>query len=182
MFLLHGVATLFGPFTPHGESTPVGQWPSWWAGLIQFVGGGLVLLGLFTRPAALVCSGAMAFAYFKVHQPRGLFPIQNAGELAAMYSWTFLLIAALGAGPFALDALIRQRRRAPEPDPRPAPAKDEEHSRSPAVRGSAPWRCDRATEGVAGTRREEVQPWNPTPLVPFSRGSPRVRRGRMGGP
>ncbi|EQD86182.1 putative oxidoreductase [Saccharopolyspora erythraea NRRL 2338] len=115
MFLLHGVATLFGPFTPHGESTPVGQWPSWWAGLIQFVGGGLVLLGLFTRPAALVCSGAMAFAYFKVHQPRGLFPIQNAGELAAMYSWTFLLIAALGAGPFALDALIRQRRRAPEP-------------------------------------------------------------------
>ena len=114
MFLLHGVATLFGPFTPHGAPTPVGQWPSWWAGLIQFVAGGLVLIGLFTRPAALLCSGAMAYAYFSVHQPRGLFPIENRGELAAMYSWTFLLIAVLGAGPFALDALLRQRRGAPQ--------------------------------------------------------------------
>ena len=97
LFLLHGVAALFGAFTPHGAATPVGQWPSWWAGLIQLVGGGLVLLGLFTRPAALLCSGTMAFAYFTVHQPRALFPIQNAGELAALYSWLFLLFAALAS-------------------------------------------------------------------------------------
>lgn len=112
LFMLHGVATLFGALSSTGAATPIGQWPSWWAGLIQLVGGGLVLLGLFTRPAALVCSGAMAFAYFSVHQPRGLFPMQNAGELAALYSWSFLLIAALGAGPFALDALLRTRRDA----------------------------------------------------------------------
>ena len=60
LFVLHGAAALFGVLTPGGMPTPVGLWPSWWAGLIQFVGGGLVLLGLFTTPAALLCSGTMA--------------------------------------------------------------------------------------------------------------------------
>ncbi|GAA4847475.1 DoxX family protein [Saccharopolyspora rosea] len=115
LFLLHGAAALFGVLTPGGMPTPVGLWPSWWAGLIQFVGGALVLVGLFTTPVALLCSGSMAYAYFTVHQPRGLLPIQNAGELAALYSWFFLLFAALGAGPFALDALLRRRRRAHAP-------------------------------------------------------------------
>ncbi|WP_242179920.1 DoxX family protein [Saccharopolyspora soli] len=118
MFVLHGAATLFGvlggAFGQQGAAAPIGQWPSWWAGLIQFVAGGLVLLGLFTRPAALLCSGAMAYAYFSVHQPRGLFPIQNGGVPAALYSWIFLLIAVLGAGPFALDALRHQLRQPPE--------------------------------------------------------------------
>ncbi|MEV0055481.1 DoxX family protein [Saccharopolyspora shandongensis] len=113
MFMLHGVAALFGVLgAPY--AAPLFAWPSWWAGIIQFVGGGLVLLGLFTRPAALVCSGAMAFAYFTVHQPRGLLPIQNAGVPAALYAWFFLLIAVLGAGPFALDALFRRVPRTPE--------------------------------------------------------------------
>ncbi|GAA0527255.1 hypothetical protein GCM10011581_40040 [Saccharopolyspora subtropica] len=111
MFVLHGAATLFGVLGAP-VPTPVGQWPSWWAGLIQFVFGGLVLLGLFTRPAAVVSSGTMAFAYFSVHQPRAHLPIQNAGELAAMYSWIFLLIAVLGAGPFALDTLLHRARLA----------------------------------------------------------------------
>ncbi|MEU6261947.1 DoxX family protein [Saccharopolyspora shandongensis] len=113
MFMLHGVAALFGVLgAPY--AVPLFAWPSWWAGIIQFVGGGLVLLGLFTRPAALVCSGAMAYAYFSVHQPRGLLPIQNAGVPAALYAWFFLLIAALGAGPFALDALLRRVPHTPE--------------------------------------------------------------------
>ncbi|MGW3467309.1 DoxX family protein [Saccharopolyspora sp. NPDC000995] len=114
LFIQHGVAALFGLLgAPH--AVPLFEWPSWWAGLIHLVGGALVFLGLFTRPAALVCSGAMAFAYFTVHQPRGLLPILNGGVPAALYSWFFLLFAVLGAGPFALDALLRQARQAPAP-------------------------------------------------------------------
>ncbi|WP_307722930.1 DoxX family protein [Gandjariella thermophila] len=117
LFMLHGVAALFGVlgggFGRRGAAEPLGQWPSWWAGLIQLVGGGLILLGLFTRPAAIVCSGTMAYAYFSVHQPRAPLPIQNAGELAALYSWFFLLIAVLGAGPYAVDTLRHRLRRAP---------------------------------------------------------------------
>lgn len=119
LFLCHGLATVFGllagPNIRPGVSVaaPIGQWPSWWAGLIQLVGGGLVLIGLFTRPAALISSGAMAFAYFSVHQPKGILPIQNFGELAAMYSWIFLLIAVLGPGTYALDTLLRQATQRP---------------------------------------------------------------------
>ncbi|MBB5153129.1 DoxX family protein [Saccharopolyspora phatthalungensis] len=112
MFILHGISALFGVLgAPY--PAPLFAWPSWWAGLIQFVGGVLVLLGLFTRPAALVCSGAMAFAYFSVHQPKGLLPLQNGGVSAALYAWFFLLIAILGGGPYALDTLLRQIRQAP---------------------------------------------------------------------
>lgn len=113
LFICHGALILFGAFggvDRHGATAPVGSWPFWWAGVIHLAGGGLVLLGLFTRPAALLCSGAMAFAYFTVHQPLGLLPLQNNGEPAALYSWIFLLIATLGPGPFALDTVLRWRR------------------------------------------------------------------------
>jgi putative oxidoreductase len=113
LLILHGVATLSGMLggsAGTGVAAQPGEWPLWWSGLIQLVGGGLVLLGLFTRPAAIVCSGTMAFAYFSVHQPTGLLPIQNGGELAAMYSWLFLLIAVLGPGPYALDTLLPRLR------------------------------------------------------------------------
>jgi putative oxidoreductase len=111
LFACHGARTLFGIFDGAGEpgaTAPVGSWPIWWAGLIELIGGGLVLLGLFTRQAALLCSGAMAFAYFTVHQPQGLLPLQNHGELAVLYCWIFLLIAILGPGRFALDTLLRR--------------------------------------------------------------------------
>lgn len=107
MFVWHGYQKLFGAFGK--AAVPVGSWPTWWAGTIELFCGGLVLLGLFTRPAAILCSGAMAYAYFVVHQPGGVLPIQNKGELAAVYSWFFLLIAVLGSGALAIDAL-RQRR------------------------------------------------------------------------
>jgi putative oxidoreductase len=107
MFACHGFQKLFGAFGR--EAVAIGTWPAWWAGVIELVCGGLVLLGLFTRPAAILCSGAMAYAYFVVHQPSGVLPVQNMGELAAVYSWIFLLIAILGPGALALDAL-RQRR------------------------------------------------------------------------
>jgi putative oxidoreductase len=115
LFVCHGAASLFGvlggaPGT-NGGTVPFGVWPGWWAALIELVGGILVTLGLFTRVAALLCSGAMAFAYFTVHQSHALLPIQNGGEPAVLFCWIFLLMAVLGSGPFALDALLRQRGR-----------------------------------------------------------------------
>ncbi|MFY1696594.1 MULTISPECIES: DoxX family protein [unclassified Solwaraspora] len=121
LFTLHGAATLFGVFGGHrgsGEAAAIGSWPGWWAALIQFVGGLLVLTGLGTRIAAIICSGSMAYAYFVMHQPSALLPLNNGGELAALFCWSFLLVAALGPGRYSLDALLRGRREqvsAPEP-------------------------------------------------------------------
>ncbi|MTE18029.1 DoxX family membrane protein [Streptomyces sp. TRM43335] len=114
LFACHGVATLFDVLGgPGGGGVPeVGQWPSWWAAAIQLVGGGLVMLGVGTRSAAVVCSGSMAYAYFVRHQPDALFPIENGGEAAAMFCWSFLLVAALGPGAWALGSLFGRRERA----------------------------------------------------------------------
>ncbi|MGC4804023.1 DoxX family protein [Micromonospora sp. DT233] len=113
LFLCHGLSSLFGVFggaRGTGEAVPLGQWPGWWAALIQAVCGALVLAGLFSRPAALVASGSMAYAYFAVHQPEGLLPLSNGGELAALFCWSFVLVAALGPGTWALDSLMRRDR------------------------------------------------------------------------
>ncbi|GAA2403955.1 DoxX family protein [Streptomyces glaucosporus] len=114
LFACHGAATLFDVLGgPHSGHVPgVGQWPLWWAAAIQLVGGVLVMLGLGTRAAALVCSGSMAYAYFVNHQPEGLFPIENGGEAAAMFCWAFLLIAALGPGTWTLGSLFARGERA----------------------------------------------------------------------
>jgi putative oxidoreductase len=111
LFACHGAPILFGAFggvDGHGVTAPIGSWPIWWAGAIELICGGLVFLGLLTRPAALLCSGAMAFAYFTVHQPQGILPLQNHGEPAVLYCWIFLLIAVLGPGPYALDTMFRR--------------------------------------------------------------------------
>ncbi|MBB4935629.1 putative oxidoreductase [Lipingzhangella halophila] len=112
LFLLHGVSSLFGVLGGNqgtGLAVEFAVWPSWWAALIQLVCGAFVLAGLFTRPNATLASGSMAYAYFVVHQPEGLLPLINGGELSAMYCWAFLLIAVLGPGGWALDPLIRRR-------------------------------------------------------------------------
>jgi putative oxidoreductase len=110
LFACHGFQKLFGAF---GKApAPIGAWPSWWAGVIELVAGGLIMVGLFTRPAAVLCSGTMAYAYFMVHQSHGLLPLQNKGELAAVYSWVFLLIAFIGPGALAIDAVRRRRAQA----------------------------------------------------------------------
>ena len=102
LFALHGTAKLFGwPATKSG-AVPVGTWPYWWAGVIELAVGLLVVLGLFTRVAAVIGSGTMAFAYFTEHQAKGLLPIENGGELATLYCFAFLLIALIGPGAFAL--------------------------------------------------------------------------------
>ncbi|ASR38861.1 DoxX family protein [Prauserella marina] len=112
LFTLHGLQGFgaFGGIDGAGTGVPFGSWPGWWGSLLHIVAGALVGLGLFTRPAALLCSGAMAYAYFTVHQPMALLPLQNLGEQAALYSWIFLLIAVIGPGSMALDNLRRRHR------------------------------------------------------------------------
>lgn len=108
LFLCHGLQKIFGMF----GGAPAGMPPAllYTAGTIELVGGALIALGLFAGPAAFVCSGEMAVAYFMVHQPQGLVPIQNHGELAILNCWFFLLVAARGSGIWSLDA---SRRAAP---------------------------------------------------------------------
>jgi putative oxidoreductase len=111
MFVCHGLQGFgaFGGIDGAGTGVPFGTWPGWYAGVIELIGGAMVLLGVLTRPAALLCSGAMAFAYFTVHQSLALLPLQNMGEPAALYSWIFLLIAVLGPGSLTVATLLRRR-------------------------------------------------------------------------
>ena len=109
VFLWHGVQKLIG-FPP--TKPPMPPWDpttlSGIAGIIESVGGVLLLLGLFTRPVAFILSGEMAVAYFKVHAPRAMLPIVNKGELAAVLCWVFLYFAVVGGGRWSLDALLRR--------------------------------------------------------------------------
>jgi len=79
------------------------------SGGLELIGGGLVLIGLFTRFAAFIVSGEMAVAYFMVHAKGGLWPIVNHGELAVLYCFIFLYLSFAGPGPLSLDALIRRK-------------------------------------------------------------------------
>ncbi|MFI6942991.1 DoxX family protein [Streptomyces sp. NPDC050418] len=116
LFACHGAATLFGVLGgPMGGSAPeIGTWPSWYAAVIQLVCGGLVLIGLATRPAALLASGSMAYAYFKVHQPEALWPLQNGGESSALFCWAFFLLIFTGSGALGLDRLFSRGARVRE--------------------------------------------------------------------
>ncbi|MET7359755.1 DoxX family protein [Streptomyces sp. NPDC005562] len=112
LFACHGAASLFGVLggAPGTSGTiEAGTWPGWYAAAIQLVGGALVLLGLGTRAAAFISSGSMAYAYFKVHQPEALWPMQNGGEAAAIFCWAMLLIVFTGPGAFGLDRFFASR-------------------------------------------------------------------------
>jgi putative oxidoreductase len=85
------------------------------AGILEFFGGIAIVLGLFTRPVAFLLSGELAVAYFQAHQAHGTWPIQNHGELAVLYSFIFLSLAAQGAGRWSLDAM-RHRGLGAAPD------------------------------------------------------------------
>lgn len=128
LFACHGAASLFGVLggAMGGGSIPTGTWPGWYAALIQLVGGALIVLGLGTRIAAFVASGSMAYAYFKVHQPEGLFPLQNGGEPSAVFCWVFLLLVFTGPGSLALDRLFARRSDA-------EPGEDRTREQAPAV-------------------------------------------------
>ncbi|QGV82817.1 DoxX family protein [Streptomyces ficellus] len=120
LFTCHGAASLFGVLGGAGGTggtVPAGTWPGWYAAVIELVGGVLVLVGLGTRAAAFIASGAMAYAYFKVHQPMALFPLKNGGELSAMYCWSLFLLVFTGPGALSLDSLFSssqaERKREP---------------------------------------------------------------------
>lgn len=109
----HGASSLLGWFggaVGTGKTISPTQWPGGVAALIQLVCGLLVLIGLGTRAAAVLLSGAMAYAYFDVHQRHAVLPIQNGGELAALFSWGFLMVAILGPGAWSLDTILRRSR------------------------------------------------------------------------
>jgi putative oxidoreductase len=108
LFVEHGTSHLFG--WPQPLATPAPFTMYWFAGAIELVGGVLVALGLFTRPAAFIMSGEMAFAYFISHAPHGFFPILNRGDGAILYCFVFFYLAFAGAGPWSLDALICKKR------------------------------------------------------------------------
>jgi putative oxidoreductase len=112
MFLMHGTAKLFGfPHVPMFDKLQIMSL-SGMAGIIEVVGGVLVLLGLFTRPAAFILSGEMAFAYFIGHASQGwvLAPMMNQGESAALFCFVFLYLAVAGPGVWSLDRLRSGRR------------------------------------------------------------------------
>ncbi|TPQ17865.1 DoxX family protein [Streptomyces sporangiiformans] len=112
LFTCHGAQSLLGVLggmDGKGATVETGAWPNWYAAVIELVGGALVLLGLGTRFAAFIASGAMAYAYFKVHQPQGLWPIENQGEGAAMYCWSMFLLVFTGSGALGVDRLFSRR-------------------------------------------------------------------------
>lgn len=112
MYTAAGASKLFDWPVAVFAAPGFGSWPIWWAGVIEFAAGSLILLGLFTRPAAFVASGEMAVAYFTQHQPLALWPIdpaQDYGEIPILYCFAFLLLVFTGGGAYALDTVRRRR-------------------------------------------------------------------------
>jgi putative oxidoreductase len=110
MFMQHGTQKLLGfPTLPAGGQPAMGTL-LWFGGIIELVGGLLIAIGFFTRPAAFLASGMAAAAYFIFHASRSFYPVVNAGELAALYSFVFLYISAAGPGPWSVDALTGRNR------------------------------------------------------------------------
>lgn len=109
LLLQHGTTKFLNfPEGPMNNVSPLTM--SGAAGLIELVFGALLVIGLFTRFSALIASGMTAVAYFYAHAGRGFFPILNGGELAVLYSFVFLYLAAAGGGPWSVDASVRRER------------------------------------------------------------------------
>lgn len=102
-FLQHGTAKILGFPATEMSGISIGTMGGA-AGVIELVGGILIVIGLFTRPAAFIASGMTAVAYWMVHGPQSFFPIINGGELAALYCFVFLYLAFAGASPWSIDA------------------------------------------------------------------------------
>src|SRR5215212_2094349 len=102
IFMEHGTQKLLG--FPSGSNMQPPLFSMFgFAGLLELVGGLLILLGLFTRPVAFILAGEMAFAYFMGHAPRGFFPVNNGGDAAILYCFVFLYFVFSGPGAWSLD-------------------------------------------------------------------------------
>lgn len=109
IMLEHGMQKMFG--YPHIVYAVPYSILSEIAGWIEVVGGVLLILGLFSRPIAFIFAGEMAVAYFLRHNPRGIFPVNNGGDLAVLLCFVFFFLSASGPGPLSLDALWQRRTR-----------------------------------------------------------------------
>lgn len=119
LFLQHGLQKIFGAFGGvEGSTVPLASMMGA-AGLMEMIGGSLIILGLMTRPTAFVLVAEMLVAYAMAHLPQGGWPIENQGELALLYAAIVAFLAAHGAGPVSVDALIpfarhEERRHTPD--------------------------------------------------------------------
>ena len=115
LFVQFGTAKLLGlpaPIMPDGSTAQLMS-QAGIAGLLEIVGGGLLFLGLFTRPVAFILSGEMAFAYFIGHAPQGFWPVLNQGTPAILFCFLFLYFSAAGPGAFAVSNLLRRWHTTP---------------------------------------------------------------------
>lgn len=111
LFLEHGTAKLlqFPPTEMFAQAPAMGSL-MWIAGVLELVGGALLVLGLFTRPVAFVLAGEMAAAYWMGHAPQSMYPLQNGGDAAILFCFAFLYIAAAGGGPLGLDGMLFKKK------------------------------------------------------------------------
>ena len=109
LWMPHGAQKLFGFLSDSPDHAQLFS-QMWFAGVIEFGGGLLIMLGLFTRVAAFIGSGEMASAFFMAHFPRGFWPLENRGELPVLYCFLWLFFFVAGAGSFSLDAMLKKRR------------------------------------------------------------------------
>ncbi len=109
LFMEHGTQKLLG--FPAGMAPPETLSMFWIGGVLELVGGFLILIGLFTRPVAFILAGEMAVAYWMFHFPKGPFPAVNMGDAAILFCFVFLYISAAGPGPWSVDSMGRGRRR-----------------------------------------------------------------------
>jgi putative oxidoreductase len=111
LFWQAGGLILFGWFggMPGGQSVPLMS-EIGIGGVLEFVGGLLIIFGLLTRPVAFILSGEMAVAYWQFHAPNGVWPLQNQGVPAVLFCFLFLYMAAQGGGDWSLDALLKRKR------------------------------------------------------------------------
>jgi putative oxidoreductase len=106
LFLMHGTQKLIGwPTRSNAGPELLSQLGI--GGMIEIVGGALIMIGLFTRPAAFICSGMMAVAYFQYHAANNLYPILNRGETSILFCFVFFYLVFAGPGPWSLDAKRR---------------------------------------------------------------------------
>ncbi len=111
LFLAHGTQKFL--YFPAGDNAGIG-WtfagPGAWAGVVELVGGVLLILGLLTRPAAFLASGTMAVAYWYAHAPQDFFPVNNGGDAAVLYCFVFLYFVFAGPGAWSLDNILKRQR------------------------------------------------------------------------
>lgn len=113
LLLQHGTAKIFGfPHVDYFDNLEIFSLVGI-AGMIEIVGGILLLIGFLTRPTAFILSGELAFAYFLGHASQGFFPILNGGELAVLYTFIFLYLAVAGSGKWGVDYVVHSKSNNP---------------------------------------------------------------------